>query len=112
MRYLIMGRKALTEGFGLLGFETFPEATTEQVEKVLLELLKRQEKALVIIENTLTHPPSSPNETLPVVARVRREAAWLILSEIPPINQPETYRSSVETLVTRVLGESVLERTP
>lgn len=109
MRYIILGSKALVEGFALVGFETFPDATPEQVETVLLGLLKHQDKALVVIENTLTHPPSSPEEVLPAISRARREAAWLVISEIPPLNSPEIYCPSIETLITRVLGESVLE---
>lgn len=109
MRYLILGSQALVEGFALVGFETFPHATSEQVETVLLELLKRQEKAFVIIESTLTHPSRSPEKVLPALSRARREAAWLIISEIPPLNSSEIYHPSIETLITQVLGESVLE---
>lgn len=112
MRYLVMGSKALTDGFALLGFETFPNATTSQVEEVLMGLLKHQEKALIFLESTLTHKPgsNSPEEILPALSRIRREAAWVVLTEIPALNSPETYRPSVEDLVARVLGDSVLDK--
>ena len=112
MRYIVMGSKALTEGFALLGFEAFPDATTDQVESVLTGLLKRQEKALVFLESTLTykHNAKTPEDILPAISRLRREAAWVIITEIPPLHSPEIYRPSVETLVARVLGDSVLDK--
>jgi vacuolar-type H+-ATPase subunit F/Vma7 len=112
MRYIVMGQKALTEGFALLGFETFPDATTDQVESLLTGLLKRPEKALVLLESTLTykHGAKTSEEILPALSRARREAAWVIITEIPPLHSPEVYRPSVETLLARVLGDSVLDK--
>lgn len=103
MRFIVMGSHTLTEGFELLGFETFPEATVATVEKILTELLASQEKALVFLENTLSYPPP------PAVLRARRLASRIIITEIPPLNAPETYRPLVEDLVVRVLGTSALE---
>lgn len=107
-----MGQKALTEGFALLGFETFPDATTDQVESLLMGLLKRPEKALIFLESTLTHKHTAktPDDILPALARARREAAWVIITEIPPLHSPKEYRPSVETLLARVLGDSVLDK--
>ncbi len=112
MRYIVMGSRALTDGLALLGFETFPEATALQVEELLTGLLARQEKALVLLESTLIYQAgaATADRILPAVSRARREAAWVIISEIPPLNSPDTYRPSVETLVTKLLGESVLEK--
>jgi hypothetical protein len=39
-RLLFFGERALTEGYGLIGFETFPDATVEQLDRVLTELLQ------------------------------------------------------------------------
>lgn len=106
MRLIVMGSHTLTEGFELLGFETFPDATVTTVETVLSELLASKEKALVFLENTLSYPPP------PAVLRVRRSASRIILTEIPPLNAPETYRPLVEDLVVRVLGTAALEMPP
>ncbi|OQW95910.1 MAG: hypothetical protein BWK79_00660 [Beggiatoa sp. IS2] len=103
MRLIVMGSRTLTEGFELLGFETFPEATVDTIEKVLSELLASKEKALVFLENTLSYPPP------PAVLRARRLASRVIITEIPPLNAPDTYRPLVEDLVVRVLGASALE---
>ena len=98
-----MGSQALAEGFALIGFEIFPNATAELVETELSKLLKSKEKALVFLEDSLT------KQLGPSFLRARTEAASIILSEIPPLNAPENYHPSVETLVARVLGPSVLD---
>ncbi len=102
MRLIFMGSNALAEGFALLGFETFPNATLDTVENTLTELLKKQSKALVFLENSLT--------TGPVFLQARSESTGIIITEIPALNEPDSYKPSVEELVERVLGSSVLEK--
>ena len=97
-----MGSQVLAEGFALIGFEIFPNATAELVEIELSKLLKSKEKALVFIEDNLVKQPG------PSFLHARTKAAGIILSEIPPLNAPEDYHPSVETLITRVLGSSAL----
>ncbi len=99
-----MGSQALAEGFALLGFEIFQDSTVEMVENELSKLLKSKERALVCLENTLTQQPG------PFFLRARTESAGIIITEIPPLSTPETYRPSVEDLVARVLGSSVLDK--
>jgi len=104
MRLIMMGSEALCEGFALLGFETFSNATPKNVEEILLELSKAQEKALVFLENNLSHEPSS------VFLRARSESDRIIITEIPSLNAPDTYKPSVENLIARVLGTAVLNK--
>ncbi|MCK5524220.1 MAG: V-type ATP synthase subunit F [Thiomargarita sp.] len=104
MKLIFMGSNALADGFALLGFETFPDATTENVESVLSELLQNKENALVFLEDKLTRQPG------PSFLRARRESGRIIITEIPPLNAPDKYRPSVEELVARVLGRSVLDK--
>jgi len=103
MRLIFMGSEALTEGFDLLGFETFPNATPAILEAELSKLLSHKEKALIFLEDSLFQHPSA------ILLRARSEAAGIIITEIPPLNAPDTYRPVVEELVTRVLGASALE---
>ncbi len=104
MRFIMMGSKALTDGFALLGFEIFPDATIETVEMLLSDLLKNKQKALVFLENNLSQNVSSQS-----LLRVRTEAVGVIITEIPPLNAPETYRPAVEDLILRVLGPAALD---
>jgi len=99
-----MGSEALADGFALLGFEIFTNATQDDVEKLLAGLLKQKQKALIFLEDSLA---KSPKETF---LHARSEAAGIIITEIPALNAPETYRPMVEDLVIRVLGASVLDK--
>lgn len=103
MRLIAMGSHALMDGFALLGFEVFPNVTTDTVEKVLAQLLKNKEKALVFLENNLSQQPGK------YLSQARSEAAGIIITEIPPLHAPDAYRPLVEELVTRVLGTTALD---
>jgi len=103
MRLIAMGGAALAEGFALLGFETRVEATRDDVESVLAELIRTKEHALVVLEHGLART-ETPN-----LERVRREGGRIVVTEIPPLHAPADYRPPVEDLVRRVLGSRVLE---
>jgi vacuolar-type H+-ATPase subunit F/Vma7 len=103
MRLVAMGGAALMQGFALLGAETYGDATEEDVERVLAELLRGQDQALVFVENTLVARGGRYLE------RVRREGGRVIVSEVPPLDSPESYRPPVEALVARVVGAAALE---
>jgi vacuolar-type H+-ATPase subunit F/Vma7 len=104
MRLIMMGSDELCEGFALLGFETFPNATTKNVEELLSELVKNQEKALVFLENNLSQQPGA------AFLHARSESDRIIITEIPSLNAPNTYRPSVEILIARILGTAALDK--
>lgn len=106
MRLIAAGEAHLMEGFVLLGFETLPDATPAQAEQMLCQLLRRPEKALVFLEQTLVGGLGKCHETL------RRESGKVVIVEIPPLNHPASYQPPVEALARRVLGESALEPAP
>ncbi len=103
MRVVAMGGAALMQGFALLGAETYEDATAEEVERVLADLLRGHDQALVFVESGLVARGGRHLD------RVRREGGRIIVSEVPPLDAPESYRPPVEALVTRVLGPSALE---
>ena len=103
MRIIAMGGQALIDGFALLGFETYADATSGDVEQMLSELIRNKEKALLFLEHSLSRAAG------PHLARVRKEGGHIIVSEVPPLHAPEDYRPPVEELVSRVLGPSALE---
>lgn len=103
MRFIAMGSHALMDGFALLGFEVFPNVTVETVEKILAQLLKNREKALIFLENNLSQQPGK------YLSQARSEAAGIIITEIPPLQSPDTYQPLVEELITRVLGTTALD---
>jgi len=103
MRVVALGGAALMQGFALLGAETYEDATEGDVERVLADLVRGQDQALVFVENSLVRRSGH------YLDRVRREGGRIIVSEIPPLDAPKNYRPPVEALVTRVLGPSALE---
>lgn len=103
MRLIAMGGAALVQGFALLGAETYEDATGEDLERVLADVLRGRDQALIFVESGLVARGGRNLD------RVRREGGRIIVSEIPPLDAPESYRPPVEALVTRVLGPSALE---
>ena len=104
MRLIALGEARLCEGFSLLGFETYPDSNAEAVEKLLCELLTSKQKALVFLAQPLELDAGAK-----CYQRVRNESGYVILVDIPPLNDPDAYRPSVEELISRVLGPAALE---
>ncbi len=105
-RLIALGSTALMEGFALIGFETHADPTPEALEDLLRELLRRQQAALVVIEQGLAQNPGRQ------LMRALREGARVVITEIPALQQPPRYRSRVDRLVESVLGASALEPAP
>ncbi len=102
-RLIALGAAALTEGFGLIGVETLPDATPEQLEELLAGLVQRQEKALVFLEERLARGGG------PWLRRVREEGGRIVITELPPLHAPGDYHPPVEDLVRALLGAQALE---
>lgn len=105
-RMIALGSAALTEGFSLIGVETIPDATAEQLESLLADLVKRQEKALVFLEDSLVRSQGS------WLRHVREEGGRIVIAEVPPLHMPENYHPQVEDLVRAILGAQALEPKP
>ncbi|MHB8622660.1 MAG: V-type ATP synthase subunit F [Sulfuricaulis sp.] len=102
-RMIVLGSAALAEGFGLIGVETYPDATPETLEVLLAGLFRRQEKALVFLEHDLARSEG------PWLKRVREEGGRIVIAEIPPLHAPEAYHPQVEDIVRSILGSQALE---
>ncbi|MBI5782335.1 MAG: hypothetical protein HZA69_01175 [Gammaproteobacteria bacterium] len=105
-RMIALGSAALTEGFSLIGVETIPDATAEQLETLLADLVKRQEKALVFLEDSLARSGG------PWLKRVREEGGRVVITEVPPLHAPGDYHPQVEDVVRAILGAQALEPKP
>jgi hypothetical protein len=91
------------EGFALIGFEIWPNATEKDVESLLEELERGQEKALIFLESALSRCQSVQ------LSRVRAESSRIIVTEVPPLHAPGDYHPAVEDLVVKVFGPGALE---
>ena len=56
-RLIALGSAALTEGFALIGFEARADPTLAAIEKLMQELQRNQQAALVVIEQSIARNP-------------------------------------------------------
>ncbi len=102
-RLIALGSAALTEGFALVGFETYSDPTPTAIENLMQELQRNQQAALVVIEQSLARNPGR------FLQRALREGGHIVITEIPEIHLSGSYCSRVESLVQSILGPESLE---
>jgi vacuolar-type H+-ATPase subunit F/Vma7 len=102
-RMIALGSAALTDGFRLIGFETIPDATRDELEELLKGMVRNREKALVVIEHELAR------SGCPTLDHIRHEGGRIVVAEVPPLHAPGDYHPQVETIVRSVLGPGALE---
>jgi len=102
-RMIAMGDRPLMEGFALLGFETWPNASSEDLDTLLLELLKSGQKAVLLLETHLSQSQSS------ILSKVRTHGGKILVTEVPAINASDKFHPFVEDLVIQVLGKNALD---
>jgi vacuolar-type H+-ATPase subunit F/Vma7 len=102
-RMIALGSAALMEGFALIGFEIHIDPLPEDIERLMQELLRDRQSALVVIEHGLANNPGRH------LARAQNEGGRIVVTEVPGLRLPENYHTRVETLVQEVLGASALE---
>ena len=97
-RMVFMGDAALTDGFRLIGFETWADPTVEQMERIMTELVQQKSSAFVILNNHLAESGSE------VLQRVRAEGGRIIVTAIPPLNEPDNFHREIDDQVQSLLG--------
>jgi vacuolar-type H+-ATPase subunit F/Vma7 len=102
-RMIALGSSALMEGFALIGFETYADPAPEAIEELLQKLLRNQQAALIVIEQSLTRNPGRH------LIRAQNEGGRIVITEIPEIQMSGSYHSRVEDLVQSILGPAALE---
>ena len=102
-RLIMMGDAALCAGFSMIGFETWPDATVEQLEQLLNELMEQKETALVFLEPALARCDCES------LRQLQHRGGGIVVTEIPPLNAPRDYQPQVEELVISVLGRNALD---
>lgn len=97
-RQLFLGDASLATGFRLAGFEVFPDADVAQMDLLLDELLNTRTHAFVVIDQQLAQSDSRRLEA------VRREGGRILLTQVPPLTQPDQMTSSVDERIQQLLG--------
>ncbi len=102
-RMIALGSAALMEGFALIGFETHADPSPDDIETLMHELMRSQQAALVVIEQSLARQPGRH------LQHAQREGGRIVITEIPEIHLSGGYHSRVESLVQGILGSAALE---
>lgn len=102
-RMIALGAAPLMEGFALIGFETYSNASPAQLEQVLEQLVRTNTRALVLLEEGLARSAG------PWLSRVRNEGGNIVVTEVPALHQAHEYHPQVEDLVTSILGPGALD---
>jgi vacuolar-type H+-ATPase subunit F/Vma7 len=97
-RLLFLGEQALAEGFALIGFETWPDASVAQLDEVLGSLRHESQGAFVVIDQQLA---ASDSELLPLIAA---EGRHVVVIEVPTLADPQGFRLDIDDQVQALLG--------
>lgn len=103
-RMLFLGDAALTDGFQLIGFETWADPSPQQLEQVLQGLLNSRANAFVILDSRLAQQPSS------LLQQIRSEGGRIIVTEVPPLNDPDNFHSEIDNRIQRLLGNALVDK--
>jgi vacuolar-type H+-ATPase subunit F/Vma7 len=102
-RLVVLGSAGLTDGFSLIGAETYPDADPAKVDAVLAELVRSGDAALVLLESGLAHAGGH------WLNRLRNEGGRIVVTELPPLSAPRDYAPAVDEVVRAVLGPDALK---
>lgn len=76
-RMLFFGDAALSDGFQLIGFQTWPDPAPGEFDRILGELLDTRASAFIIVDSQLIKQGSR------LLERVRREGGRIVITEVP-----------------------------
>jgi vacuolar-type H+-ATPase subunit F/Vma7 len=103
MKIIAIGSSALMDGFALLGIETYADASADEINTVLSELVRERERALVYLQQDLM------TAEIPMIQQLRIKGGSILICEIPDLQAANDYQPEVEKLIGRVLGSAALE---
>ena len=105
-RLLFLGATGLAEGFRLIGFETYPDPSPTEAERIIRDLSHTRERALVIVDDRLM------GAEVPSLTRVRREGGRVLVISVPPLNAAPRLASEVADRVSALFGPPAAESRP
>jgi vacuolar-type H+-ATPase subunit F/Vma7 len=89
-RMIFMGEAQLADGFRLIGFEVWPDPAFEDVEKLVREMIARRQNAFLVIDRRIAEAD------LPSIQQVRREGGHIVVTPVPPLNQPDSFHLRID----------------
>ncbi len=98
VRNIFIGSPALTDGFRLIGFETLTDPDLRQLDQLLNELQRERQRSLLIIEQSVNQMGSK------LLDQIRREGGRIVLSEVPSLNDPDTFQGELDEQLKKLTG--------
>ncbi|MES9958051.1 MAG: V-type ATP synthase subunit F [Sedimenticola sp.] len=99
-RMLFLGDATLTDGFQLIGFETIPDPSVAELDRILRELIEHKHNAFIILDHRLSESNSR------LLARVRAEGGRIVVTEVPQLNKPEQFHCKIDNQVRMLMGDT------
>jgi len=99
---LFLGDESLADGFGLIGFETYPDPEPEAVDRIVRDLVHGREKAFIVVDDRLM------GSDIPHLQRVRREGGRIVVISVPALNAPPVLASEVADRLNALFGAAVV----
>ncbi|MCP3867916.1 MAG: ATPase [Gammaproteobacteria bacterium] len=103
-RMLFLGDAPLADGFNLIGFETWADPDSGQLQRVINELLTSRTNAFVILDHTLATAHSK------LLAQVRNQGGRIVITVVPPLNAPDLFQSQIDQQVNNMLNSELVEK--
>lgn len=100
-RMIFLGEAALSQGFRLIGFEVFPDPTREDLDRIFGQLIDSQERVFVIIDR------KSAQTHCPALERIRAEGGRILVTTVPPLNDPTHFHCVIDGQIQSLLGNSL-----
>ena len=97
-RLIFLGDASLTDGFRLIGFETWDNPSAEFVTRLITDLVEKNRNAFIVIDQKLAE------SDIPVLDRVRNEGGRIVIASVPPLNEPWHYQSKIDMQIQTLLG--------
>jgi vacuolar-type H+-ATPase subunit F/Vma7 len=101
-RMLFLGEASLADGFRLIGFETHPNPTPEEADRILRDLSRNREKAFVVVDDQVMRAD------IPNLQRVRREGGRIVVIAVPLLNAPPILSSQVADRLNTLFGAAAV----
>lgn len=93
-----LGNESLCNGFRLAGFDVYPEADGAVLDNLLKTLLAERQTAFVVLDDQLASSDSK------LLNQVRAEGGRILVTEVPSLNNPDNWHSSVDQHIELLLN--------
>lgn len=101
-RMLFLGDDSLADGFRLIGFETHPNPSPEDVDRILRDLQRERAHAFVVVDDAVMQTEA------PALRQVLGEGGRIVVVAVPGLAGPPRLSSTVAERLALMFGSANL----